>query len=113
MELKEFLVNGIGLKSIDARLFKLKNLVRLDLTRNNISKLPPRLFQLRLKVLTLADNVLTENSFPPKIKDCPLFGSLEKLDIRWGLKVLFLIVSQKILISTNRPPVPNGHIVQA
>ena len=50
------------------------------MTRNNLSVLHPGLFNLQLKVLLLSNNALTERSFPPNIKDCPLAASIEKLD---------------------------------
>lgn len=69
------------MRSIDARLFKLKFLVKLDMTRNAVSTFPSKLFQLKLKVLILSDNSLTEHSFPQNIKDSPLALSIEKLDL--------------------------------
>ena len=77
----EFSVNGLGLRKIDLRLFKLKFLIKLDLTRNNVSTIHPGLFNVRLKVLSLSDNALTERSFPPNIKDSLLASSIEKLDL--------------------------------
>lgn len=81
VELQEFQANGIGLRTIDTRLYKLKNLRILDLTRNDLSKIDPRLTKIRLEVLILADNKLTESSFPDNFEDSPLSQSLEKIDI--------------------------------
>jgi len=80
-ELQEFTVNGLGMKAIDARLFKLNFLVKLDMTRNAVSQLSKGLFRLKLKVLILSNNALSESSFPPKVNDSALAHSLEKLDL--------------------------------
>ena len=69
------------IRTIDTRLYKLKNLRILDLTRNDLSKIDPRLTKLRLEVLILADNKFTEASFPDDFEDSPLSQSLEKIDI--------------------------------
>ena len=69
------------IRTIDTRLYKLKNLRILDLTRNDLSKIDPRLTKLRLEVLILADNKFTESSFPDAFEDSPLSQSLEKIDI--------------------------------
>ena len=61
------------IRTIDTRLYKLKNLRILDLTRNDLSKIDPRLTKLRLEVLILADNKFTESSFPDDFEDSPLF----------------------------------------
>ena len=70
-----------NIRTIDTRLYKLKNLRILDLTRNDLSKIDPRLTKLRLEVLILADNKFTESSFPDNFEDSPLSQSLEKVDI--------------------------------
>ena len=59
----------------------MKNLRILDLTRNDLSKIDPRLTKLRLEVLILADNKFTESSFPDNFEDSLLSQSLEKIDI--------------------------------
>ena len=69
------------IRTIDTRLYKLKNLRILDLTRNDLSKIDPRLTTLRLEVLILADNKFTESSFPDDFEESPLSRSLEKIDI--------------------------------
>lgn len=80
-ELQEFQANGLGLRTIDTRLYKLRSLRILDLTRNDLSKIDPRLTKLKLEVLLLADNRLTESSLPENFEDSILAQSLEKLDI--------------------------------
>ena len=49
-ELIEFYANGLGLRSIDTRLFRLKLLTTLDLTRNALKSLNAKLGQLKLQV---------------------------------------------------------------
>ena len=79
-ELEEFRCHGIGMKQIDMRLFKLRHLSVLDMTRNNLTMLNPKLFQLRLKALILSDNKLDERAFS-KLKSSPIAESLQKLDL--------------------------------
>ncbi|CBY33135.1 unnamed protein product [Oikopleura dioica] len=79
-ELEEFRCHGIGMKQIDMRLFKLRHLSVLDMTRNNLTTLNPKLFQLRLKALILSDNKLDERAFS-KLKSSPIAESLQKLDL--------------------------------
>ena len=79
-ELEEFRCHGLGMKQIDLRLFKLRHLTVLDMTRNNLSTLNPKLFQLRLKALILSDNKLDERAFRP-LKSSPIAESLQKLDL--------------------------------
>ena len=79
-ELEEFRCHGLGMKQIDLRLFKLRHLTVLDMTRNNLSTLNPKLFQLRLKALILSDNKLDERALRP-LKSSPIADSLQKLDL--------------------------------
>ena len=79
-ELEEFRCHGLGMKQIDLRLFKLRHLTVLDMTRNNLSTLNPKLFQLRLKALILSDNKLDERAFK-SLKSSPIVESLQKLDL--------------------------------
>ena len=79
-ELEEFRCHGLGMKQIDMRLFKLRHLSVLDMTRNNLSTLNPKLFQLRLKALILSDNKLDERAFR-NLKCSPIAESLQKLDL--------------------------------
>lgn len=81
VELQEFKANGIGLRTIDTRLFKLRNLRILDLSRNDLSKIDHRLCLLRLDVLILSNNKLSEASIPIEFNGSQLSKTLEKLDI--------------------------------
>lgn len=78
-ELLEFQANGLGLRQIDTRLFRLKNLKILNLTRNDLCILNSKLCQLRLTSLILSNNKL--KSLPSNYIDSPLAKSLQKLDL--------------------------------
>ena len=78
-ELQEFAANGLGLRAIDTRLFKLKNLTVLDMTRNALEAINVKIYQMKLQVLSLADNQI--KTLPDGLLNSPLSRTLQKLDL--------------------------------
>ena len=78
-ELREFQANGLGLRAIDTRLFKLRELTVLDMTRNALEQINKRIYTLRLHVLQLADNQIKQ--LPHGLINSALAQTLQKLDL--------------------------------